>query len=208
VAGVGTVPAMPRRPGEVVALREIWRGRVWEARPAVVVEDAPDRRSFFIPAGTVAQLPADERGELLRLPADEWRLREVRVTQDVLSFEDPEAAHAVLGLFDDGWLSGWYVNLQSPLRPSTVGFDYQDHVLDVLVSADLRTWRWKDEEDLEEAVARGIFTPAEAVAIRAEGERAVERMLRGEPPFDRSWEDWRPDPWWPRPAFPEGWDRV
>ena len=60
---------MPRRPGEVVALREIWQGRVWEARPAVVVEDAPDRRSFFIPAGTVAQLPADERGELLRLPA-------------------------------------------------------------------------------------------------------------------------------------------
>ena len=105
-------------------------------------------------------------------------------------------------------MSGWYINLQSPLRPSAVGFDYQDHVLDVLVSADLRTWRWKDEADLEEAVARGIFTRAEATAIRAEGERAVERMLARETPFDRSWDGWRPDPSWPRPAFPEGWDRV
>ncbi len=200
---------MPRRSrGEVVALREIWRGRVWEARPAVVVEDAPALRSFYIPAGTLAQLPADERGELLRLPADDWRLCEVPVARDVLSFEWPDVAHAVLALFEEGRMSGWYVNLQSPLRPSAVGFDYQDHVLDVLVSTDLRSWRWKDEEDLDEAVARGSFTPAEATAIRAEGERAIERMLDREPPFDRSWEDWRPDPSWPRPAFPEGWDRV
>jgi predicted RNA-binding protein associated with RNAse of E/G family len=199
---------MPRRPGEVVALREIWRGRVWEARPAVVVEDAPHRRSFFIPAGTIAQLAADEQGELLRLPADDWNLREVPVTQDVLSFEDPKASHAILGLFDVGHLAGWYLNLQTPLRPSPVGFDYQDHVLDVLVSPDLETVRWKDEEDLVEAVARGIFAAEEAADIRAEAERAVRRVADREPPFDRSWEDWLPDPSWPRPSFPEGWERV
>jgi hypothetical protein len=197
-----------RSPGEVVALREIWRGRVWEARPALVVEDEPNHRSFFIPAGTVMKHPVDRRGRPLHLPVDDWRLEGVIAAQDVLSFEQPDAGHAVLAFFRKGQLMSWYINLQSPLRPSAVGFDYDDHLLDVLVSADRRTWRWKDEEDLEEAVSRGFFTADQAAAIRAEGERAVERMLGGEPPFDRSWEDWRPDPSWPEPTLLDGWDRV
>jgi predicted RNA-binding protein associated with RNAse of E/G family len=199
---------MPRRPGEVVVLREIWRGRVWEARPAVVVEDEPNQRSFFIPAGTVMRLPVDREGRFLRLPADDWRLQGVIAGQDVLSFEQPDASHAVLAFFRKDRLTGWYINLQSPLRPNEVGFDYEDHILDVLVSADRSTWRWKDEEDLEEAVSRGIFTAEQAAAIRAEGERAVERVLGGEPPFDRSWEDWQPDSSWPEPTLLNAWDRV
>jgi hypothetical protein len=31
-------------------------------------------------------------------------------------------------------------------------------------------------------------------------------VLAGEPPFDRDWKDWRPDPGWPFPQLPEGWD--
>ena len=31
-------PALPRRePGEIVALREVWSGQIWYARPATVV---------------------------------------------------------------------------------------------------------------------------------------------------------------------------
>jgi uncharacterized protein len=31
-------------------------------------------------------------------------------------------------------------------------------------------------------------------------------VLAGEPPFDRDWQDWRPDPRWPVPELPDGWD--
>ena len=39
--------------------------------------------------------------------------------------------------------------------------------------------------------ALGIFTRAEAAAVRAEGERVVEAK-----PWPTGWEDWRPDPSW------------
>jgi hypothetical protein len=44
--------------------------------------------------------------------------------------------------------------------------------------------------------------------LRADGERAVRRVLDRAPPFDRDWTAWRPDPSWPVPVLPEGWDRV
>ena len=42
-------------------------------------------------------------------------------------------------------------------------------------------WRWKDEDELEEAVELGIWTQAEADEIRAEGER----VIAGAPVADR-----------------------
>ena len=71
----------------------------------------------------------------------------------------------------------WYVNLQDPLRRTPLGFDTVDHALDVVVELDRSSWRWKDEEELAEAVRDGLFTPEEAADFRAWGERAVERIL-------------------------------
>ena len=67
-------------------------------------------------------------------------------------------------------------------------------------------WRFKDEDELEEAVARGLFTRDEAAGFRAQGERAARRILERRPPFDRDWSSWRPDPSWPPPQLPPGWD--
>ena len=84
-----------------------------------------------------------------------------------------------------------------------MGFDTQEHVLDVLIPADRSTWSWKDEDELASAVADGLFTAEEADRFRAAGERAVEQILLREPPFDEDWEGWRPDPAWPTPALPD-----
>ena len=49
--------------------------------------------------------------------------------------------------WDESWsFLGWYVNLQSPLRRSPLGFDMTDWALDVWVEPDGR-WQWKDEDD-------------------------------------------------------------
>ena len=50
----------------------------------------------------------------------------------------------------------------------------------------------------------GLFSEAEARAIRAEGERVIGR-LGGLIPT--GWERWRPDPGWPALPLPVRWDR-
>jgi hypothetical protein len=72
----------------------------------------------------------------------------------------------------------------------------------------MSSWRWKDEDEFEEAIEKGIYLPEQARAIRAEGERALKRLLAREPPFDERWEDWRPDPSWQMPRITDGWDRL
>ena len=197
------------RPGDVVALREVWEGRVFEARPAIVIQDDPDQSMFFTPGHVRCGLPVGEDGSELRLPDRPWR-SEVRPRgpQPVLSFAWPDTPYAVLLWAAQDEHRVWYVNLEDPLVRTPIGFDTVDHALDVMVEVDRSSWRWKDEEELDQAVRGGLFSTEEAADFRAWGERAVDRILSREPPFDRDWEEWRPDPAWPHPELPEGWDRI
>ena len=195
-------------PGETVALRQTWDGRVWAARPATVVEDAPGQTMLFIPIGIHWMAPFHD-GQRLKIPQTEFELVPQRYEEtSALSFSWPDTWYAVL-LFQrpDGSPSSWYVNLEEPLRRTQIGFDSLDHELDAIVELD-GSWRWKDEDDLAEAIRRGVIPAEEEPRLRADGERAVRRILDREPPFDRDWTPWRPDPSWPVPVLPEGWDRV
>jgi hypothetical protein len=199
-------PARRHEPGDPIVLREIWRGRVWAARPALVVLDEPNLRMFHVPAGTKERVPVDDRGAALRLPTERWRLAEAtRPPRRVLSFAFPDTPYAVLALWDEGpeTFAGWYVNLQDPLRPGPLGYDTTDHVLDVRIAPDRSGWTWKDEDELEDAIERGLVTELQAAWFRYWGERAVEHLLLREPPFDRDWQNWEPDPSWPTPTLPE-----
>jgi predicted RNA-binding protein associated with RNAse of E/G family len=190
-----------------VVLRETWRGKIWAARPVIVVKDEPPERMFYVPPGGVMKAPVSPDGRPLRLPVGEWRLEDRPGGRHVLSFAWPEVAHAVLAswLAETGEFTGWYVNLQDPLRRSAVGFDTTDHVLDVLVLPDRSSWRWKDEDEMEEAVRRGLFDAKAVERFRQEGARAADRLVRGDPPFDLPWESWRPDPGWSSPVLPADW---
>lgn len=192
-------------PGEPVVLRELWRGRVFAARPATVVWDEPDLLVLYVPPRVTCAVPVGPEGEELRIPDRpfELELRE-RGSTGVLSFAWPEEPFGVLR-WTAPW--AWYVNLQEPLRRTPIGFDTTDHALDVLIARD-GSWCWKDEEELERAVRLGLFSPADAERFRADGRRAVRRILAREPPFDRDWTDWRPDPSWPTPVLAGGWDSV
>ena len=195
-------------PGESVALREIWNGRVWSARAAIVVEDREDQTSFFVPAEAMRMAPVRD-GALLRIPEDRFELAP-RTSGDApaLSFGWPDRWYGTLLFFHpDGRPRNWYVNLQEPLRRTDVGFDYLDLKLDVIVELD-GSVRWKDEDELAEAIALGLIPVEDEARLRAEGERAVRRIVDREPPFDRDWTTWRPDPAWPAPALPEDWDRL
>ena len=196
-------------PGETVALRQTWDGRVWAARPATVVEDATEQTMLFIPAETSWMAPFHD-GRRLKIQQTEFELAPLRYEEEihVLSFSWPDTWYAVLlFLRPDGSAHSWYVNLEEPLRRTELGFDTLDHELDVIVELD-GSWRWKDEDDLAESIRRGVIPAEEEPRLRADGERAVRRIVDREPPFDRDWTAWRPDPAWPIPVLPEGWDRV
>ena len=197
-------------PGASIALRELWGSAIFEARAATVVQDLPEQTMLFVPAGVVCALPFDDQGIELRVPDRPWQLElHPRGDFGILSFAWPDTPYAILMLQNtDGSPRGWYVNIQAPLARAPVGFDTVDHALDVLVSLDRSSWTWKDEDELAEATALGLFTEADAAAFRYWGERAVEHLVLRLPPFDQVWEDWRLDPSWPTPVLPPGWDRV
>ncbi len=190
-------------------LREVWRGRLWTARPVIVVADAPDRLALYVPAGVHWLRPVDRDGRPVRLP--EWWVLADRVWHNrALFLIQPGAAHAVVLFWadDDGRFLSWYVNLQEPIRRIRQGFEYMDQALDIVVSPDLSQWRWKDRGELDEAVAAGIFSAETAQAVVAEGARVVRRIEQRLAPFGEGWERWRPDPRWSLPRLKEGWDST
>jgi hypothetical protein len=202
---------MERRfePGEGVALREMWRGRVFEARPMIVVQDDLDQTTLFSPGGARCGLPIGEDGHELRLPDQPWRLEiRARGPQPALSFAWPNTPYAVLLWVAEGERRVWYVNLEDPIERTPIGFDTVDHALDAVIELDRSSWRWKDEDELAHAVRAGLFSEAEAADFYAWGERAVERVMERQPPFDQDWTSWRPDPSWSIPELPPGWDVV
>jgi uncharacterized protein DUF402 len=201
----------PFEAGRPIALRELWDGRIWTAYPATVVEDRGDLFVNHLPPGVPILEPVGEDGSVLRIPAPSWTLRPTRTsTERVLAFGFPERRYAVLLLWDGATdaFAGYYVNIESHLGRTSVSYDYVDHLLDVRIAADRGSWTWKDEDELAEAVRRGIYAEDDARAFREAGQRAVRHVLDAEPPFDRDWTGWRPDPAWPAPTLPQGWDVV
>jgi predicted RNA-binding protein associated with RNAse of E/G family len=97
--------------------------------------------------------------------------------------------------------------MQEPIRRTSLGFDFLDHELDIVVSPD-RDWRWKDRDHLEQAQIIGSLSPEQARAITQEAQQVVDDIARGVVPFDGSWNDWRPPSDWTIPSLPDGWDQV
>ena len=117
-------------------------------------------------------------GKRLKIPQAEFELVPQRYEDElhVLSFSWPDTWYAVLLFLRPDWSPhSWYVNLEEPLRRTAIGFDTLDHELDVIVELD-GSWRWKDEDDLAEAIRRGV--------IPAEDEPRTARRRRARGPQD------------------------
>jgi hypothetical protein len=113
----------------------------------------------------------------------------------------PGRQHSVWVFWENGdrgrEFSRYFVNLEEPCRRTPIGFDTQDHTLDIVVQPDL-TWNWRDEAELEAHVGEGFFTRELAESIRAEGTRVIDEISRQQHPC-LSWPDWVPNPEWTIP---------
>jgi len=198
------------QPGDQVVLRYITRqdrpGMSWPAR---VVQDGDDLLALYIPDGATTKQwrgVRDSMGqpisrELVDIP---WR-------RDTLRLMYPGQDYSI-------WLSwrredgervfhGYYINVEEPFRRTSIGVDTNDHTLDVVVLPDL-TWVWKDEDQLAERAANGVYVPDFARRVRVTAERALTLLDQRASPFDGAWVDWQPDPTWEIPRLAPGWDEL
>jgi len=179
-------------PGDAILMRDVWRGEIHLACSVRVVQDTLDLLVTWLASGTPYKRPA-----VRALPFGQPLVDRPWSAPGALQLTRPGDAHSVW-IFEDSW----YVNLQEPLRRTALGFDTHDQLLDVVRSRDGR-WRWKDEDELADAVRRGFVSEDEAAAIRAEGERVI-----AADPFPTGWEAWEPDPSWSALGLPAGWGHV
>ena len=200
--------------GQTVVLREMWDGKIWSARPAMVVQDNPGLMAFYIPTGTVSRRRRAADGSPATVDnriRSEWILSE-EVEQpeyERLKLTIPGSGYSVIIIsnFGAGTLSSWYINLEEPIGKTRLSYDYIDLLLDVIISPDLSEWRWDDEDELEKIVKAGLISPLKAAVLYREGEQVVAWLQSGTSPFN-GWEKWHPDPSWHIPVLPEGWDIV
>jgi hypothetical protein len=99
-------------------------------------------------------------------------------------------------------------NLEEPASRTALGLESMDQELDIVISPDLESWRWKDEDHLAEAQEAGFISERRARELRAEGLRVISNMEARRPPFDHPWPEWRPDPTWPILDLPEESEKV
>jgi hypothetical protein len=187
-------------------------GVIRGARPTRVVGERHGYLAVWLPAATRTAVPVLADGRGLRDCCLEERYtlpRSSRVVpwrgEGILMLFPRAAAHSVWLFWNADGFWGWYVNLERRHIWHDRGCDTRDHVLDIWCERP-REWEWKDEHELEQAVAHGVVSVAGADQIRAEGERVARMIERWESPFCDAWETWRPDPAWPQPVLPDDWD--
>jgi predicted RNA-binding protein associated with RNAse of E/G family len=199
-----------RSRGEVAALRYLTTdGRIEMCWPSRVVEDSPTLLALFVPAGTKYKAgpkrTAAEKLSMQRvlLPPDEYVWR-----ADMLRLMFPGRQHSVWLFWANDThsrrFSSYFVNMEEPFRRTAVGFDTQDHTLDINVAPDL-TWKWRDTESLDEHVKHGFYTDSLASEVWNEARRAIGEIERGEHACLKGWCDWLPDPGWTIPEIPPEW---
>ena len=199
-------------PGESI----VWRSVDPSARevhtvwPWTVVRDEPRGIVLHLPVGAVGKQRTGERGG----PRGRLMLRWDGGHHDVVWHSTD-----VVRLYREGddfsiWIArdaatgavAWrYINLEDPWRRTSLGFDSRDLWLDLYTEGEADEWHWKDEDEIAWIIERGELDAASAAAIRASGERALERVRAGETALSPQWSTWRRDPSWPHPVAPPNW---
>jgi RimJ/RimL family protein N-acetyltransferase len=181
----------------MVAVRELWRDRIWIARAWSLVEETPERVVLANRPGSETRVPVDAGGSRLRVPCAEWELAAGRWEHWTLRVARPGDPWSTLLFFDEhGRHVSWYVNFERPLRRTPFGFDTLDHKLDLVVEQDGEV-RWKDVDELEGAARAGV--------VDAEEVRAAARRVLAEPSWPTGWEEHAPAASLEPMRLPPGW---
>lgn len=199
--------------GDVVVWRSRPGGDSATVIPMLVIEDCSDYVALFQVAGCVCKKRSGVRGGpggrgMLPGGWDGTHVDRVWPGPSNIRLHLRGTGFAVIRTwsFLSDAAQGWYVNLESQWRRTSIGFDSCDLVADVVPAPDLSSWSWKDRDELEWAVEQGLWSRAEAEEIVREGERVGALLGSAAFPFVEDWSELRPDETWSPPTVPVGWD--
>lgn len=202
------------QPGDVIALRWLRNDPADLVAPVRVVEHDTDRTILFLTAQSPLKARATRKGTLIgrELPLVERERQIVTLADDTwtrnhtLMVHEPHRLGAVWLFWSEAdWsFQNYYVNLQAPLVPSSVGFDTADYLLDIVVRPDL-SWEMKDQDEFDEALEHELVPPVLLHAVQAESRRFIREIEARQWPFDKGLEAWRPEPDWGVPELPNNW---
>lgn len=155
----------------------------------------------------VEGLTRDQR-KLLALKTLSARASEFAETPSKLSIFRPDRWCRINLGFDpqDGHFLGWYIDFQLPPDPTPTGLATKDLVLDLWINPD-RTWEWKDQDDLEVAIAEGIVDPRCRAQLDREADEILAELHDRRPPLSEEFSRFEPNPAWAHPVLPptHGW---
>ena len=155
-------------PGEQATLRGVGAKIFW-AFPTIVVQDSADLVALYLAAGVIGK-DTEKRPtpremftpEKINIVDYQWN------TTDVLMLIVPGEAFSTYVMWKTGTkeLVCWYINLQEPIKRTSIGFDTMDHMLDVVLSPDMSEWKWKDEDEFSEAEKIGFYSHQKARVLQ------------------------------------------
>lgn len=184
------------QPGERVAIREVLENKIWTSRPVTVVHDSADQFVSYLEPGTMIDYPVDvEHGRRTfeMWMSGRWELagREFRAPGMLRIAPSGQPFEVFAPWTRDQGVHSWYVNFQKPLTRTSSGFDTMDETLDLEVTADLSSWKRKDEDELDLATEMGFYSDDDARRIRSACEVVEATLRKGEAPWDVNWRVWR-----------------
>lgn len=206
-----TVPWVPFNDGETLLRRHVRADLCTVVQPMRVVSDDDAGLLLWKPVGSEFATLVDADGKTQhQLPVDQMRqprlVRKAWRDHDILVLMPTDAWHSIWWFFKGNAFAGWYVNLETPYIRHDGSVDTTDLLLDVWIDPH-RNWQWKDQDELAARIGHPLYPDAEtADATREEGKRLIKRAEEGAYPFDGTYVDFRPDPSWPNPCLPCGWD--
>lgn len=202
--------------GEVIAWREVFRGRVWHALSCIVVKDSLDET-------VITALPGAERMIEKHYPKgknngkrrwdfkhEDWELENFSWhTTRALQILNPGNFFSTMYFWDDasGKFLYYYINFQTPFKKNGLILDTLDLDLDLIIHPDF-SFEWKDLDDYQKAIEAGLILPEWIDKIEIAKEEIFSKLERRDYPFDGSWINWTPDPNWAIPRLPEKWNTV
>lgn len=199
------------RDGDQVVIRYMLGAELIRVMPAIILSDSKNHTELYVPVGTRYLHRNRQRvnGEILFGPTgplrEDWAELQVHTLDQVMIFYSGKRYSIwVRWNHDSGTFAGWYVDLQTPPRRTTLGFDTQDNDLDLVVDPDL-TWTWKDQDDVDVMVEHGVWTPDDADLLLQDGCRVIRLIESRSDPFNKSWMNYVPDPSLEPPTLPASW---
>lgn len=204
--------------GTPVVVQEVWRDRLWCARPFIVVYHDTALSALWMPAGTLFKGPSNPRDRPLKptprermldnLRYADWNHRDVVAPMSSLWLVPHDAWYSAQRAWPaDGTRLGWYVNCQEPLRQLPNALRTIDLALDLIVDLD-GTQHLKDEADFDTLCREGLISEETSAAVLRDLAVARLRLAAKNPPFDEAWESFEPDRTIPPPTLPDGWDVI